>query len=636
MGLLGGEDYSGRILGGVELRQFLGSGAMGAVYRGYQLNPGRDVAVKVLPRSLAAITGFGARFEKEAKILGRLEHPHIIPIYVSGTQDGISYIVMRYMKGGSLVDRLNESPFSLATTVDLLCGMADALDYAHRSGVIHRDIKPSNVLFDDSGKVYLADFGIAKLLDASETQTTPTNQVGTPMYMAPELWRNEEPTAAADIYALGAVAYMMFVRKAPFEAASPYALMVMHLTQRQVPLNLIDPAIPPAIAEVVDRALEKDLTKRLPTAKAFADALRTALPAASPQSNPAPEPRPGIPVASPSSAPEISDTQPPNAPRLDFEHDELESQQALLPRLLLWTAAIGLLVIGFAVLVTLMPDASLQGSNLLVAALIDTATDTASPTANTPSVTHTVSPTITATLSPTPSDTLTSSATPTRTPTITASATHTMTATVIFETAAAPTATEAVMVSQAATRSSASSSSQITRGSLAGARTSSTVNRNWTMGDVVDICLRSRDFDTVLTLHDADEGELAANDDYGGGTDACIMDFQVPETGLYLIRIGSYGADPSGDYELVETTFEACGDMPIAVVSVAAANLRRTPNSNGGIIETMARNRCFPITGKSSNQAWWQIARHDDSLGWISVATVRVIGDTSEVPIISP
>ena len=190
------QDLTGQIFGQYELRQLIGVGGMGAVYRGFQANLEREVAIKVLSTAFASETGYVERFYREAKTAAALEHAHIVPVYDYGIQRDISYVVMRLLAGGTLAERVRfcrERERSLPApgeVGELLRQVASALDYAHSQGVIHRDIKPSNIMFDQQGNAYLVDFGIAKLMEATSSLTGTGVAMGTPIYMPPEQWRS--------------------------------------------------------------------------------------------------------------------------------------------------------------------------------------------------------------------------------------------------------------------------------------------------------------------------------------------------------------------------------------------------------------------------------------------------------------
>jgi serine/threonine-protein kinase len=271
------------MLGQYELRDLLGVGGMGAVYRGYQVSLKREVAIKVLSPQLAQQAGYIERFNREAETAAALEHRHIVPIHDYGTQRGISYVVMRLLTGGTLADRLalsteQDRPLpSLGEVAEVLKQLASALDYAHSQGVIHRDIKPSNVMFDNQGAAYLVDFGIAKLIEATHALTGTGVTMGTPAYMSPEQWKADTLTPATDQYALGVMIYALITGHVPFEAPTPYALMNKHLNEVPTPLQFVRPDVPQAVNEVLIRAMAKNASDRFPTCTAFAQTFDKAI-----------------------------------------------------------------------------------------------------------------------------------------------------------------------------------------------------------------------------------------------------------------------------------------------------------------------------------------------------------------------
>lgn len=272
------ENMTGNTLGQYELREILGVGGMGAVYRAYQKRLKRDVAIKILPAHLAAEPDYIERFNREAEVAAALEHPHIVPVIDYGTQDGISYIVMRLLLGGTLAERVADTDSTvqylptLNEVVVLMRQLGSALDYAHTQGVIHRDIKPSNVMFDPHGNAYLVDFGIAKLVDVAPHVTNTGFLMGTPAYMAPEQWRSETLTPATDQYMLAVMIYSLITGQLPFKAPTPYALMNKHLEEFPTPPQVFRPDLPLIITDILYRALAKYPEERFPTVKTFVGA----------------------------------------------------------------------------------------------------------------------------------------------------------------------------------------------------------------------------------------------------------------------------------------------------------------------------------------------------------------------------
>jgi serine/threonine-protein kinase len=274
--------------GQYEIRTILGMGGMGMVYGAYQPALKREVAIKVLNNPATATADSTERFRREAEMAARLEHPHIVPMYDTGTTAlGVHYVVMRYLTGRSLNDRLEahrrgEAALPTLPEVNtLLRQMASALDYAHKRGVIHRDIKPNNIMFDEIGNAYLVDFGIAKVLTEAATaggSMTKTGAfVGTPPYMPPELWRGEDWSTASDQYALGIVMYEMLTGKLPFDAGTIYELINQHLMTAPRPPHFVREDLPEAISPVIERSLHKDQAARFPSVGAMADAFNTAI-----------------------------------------------------------------------------------------------------------------------------------------------------------------------------------------------------------------------------------------------------------------------------------------------------------------------------------------------------------------------
>jgi tRNA A-37 threonylcarbamoyl transferase component Bud32 len=257
----------------------LGRGGMASVYKAYEPALDRYVALKVLPREFLHDPDFAKRFEREAKAIARLEHPNIVPIYnyAIDEAEGIPWMAMRLVAGGSLSQLLKSElrPLRLARAVEILGGVAEALDFAHGKGIVHRDVKPQNVLLDEDGRVYLADFGIAKILESSGGLTATGMITGTPQYMAPEQAMARKVGPAADVYALGIVAYEMLAGQVPFSADTPVAVLMKHV---QEPLPLPPPGkVPEPILRAILKCTAKTPEDRWPSAGAFVGALQAGL-----------------------------------------------------------------------------------------------------------------------------------------------------------------------------------------------------------------------------------------------------------------------------------------------------------------------------------------------------------------------
>jgi ligand-binding sensor domain-containing protein/tRNA A-37 threonylcarbamoyl transferase component Bud32 len=285
-------NLTGQNLGPYRILEQIGLGGMATVYRAYQPSMDRQVAVKVLPAHFMQDPTFVERFEREAHTIARLAHPHILPVHDYGkSDDGTTYIVMRYVEAGTLADLLRRGPMPLGQTTQLFYQVGDALAYAHEQGVIHRDMKPSNVLVDPRDQAFLTDFGLARMVESS-SHLTGSMVVGTPAYMAPEQGEGLPATQQSDIYSLGVVLYEMVTGRPPFEAETPLAVMIKHMTE---PLPLpreLNPDLTLEVERVILRALAKEPQARYQDAKEMVQALRRAVRASTtatgPQSSPAP------------------------------------------------------------------------------------------------------------------------------------------------------------------------------------------------------------------------------------------------------------------------------------------------------------------------------------------------------------
>ncbi|MFN8450799.1 MAG: serine/threonine-protein kinase [Anaerolineae bacterium] len=261
----------GQKLGKYEITELLGQGGMATVYKGYQREVDRFVAVKVLPPHPGLNTQFVERFRLEARTIARLQHPHILPLYDYGDDEGILYLVMAYADGGSLSDRIRQGALPSSEIQRLFQQISGALDYAHRQNVIHRDIKPDNILLDREGHALLADFGIVKLMEDVESAnlTGTGGLVGTPAYMSPEQGQGLPLDNRSDIYSLGIVIFEMLTGKQPFSAETPMQLVFEHISTPVPPLREFNAKVPPDLDAVMRRALDKKPQNRYASAREF-------------------------------------------------------------------------------------------------------------------------------------------------------------------------------------------------------------------------------------------------------------------------------------------------------------------------------------------------------------------------------
>ncbi len=274
----------GTVLGTCTLQELIGQGGMGAVFLAQQSRPRRQVAIKVLlplvqlkPEQHAS---FLERFRRETDAAASLDHPNILPVHEYGERDGLAYLVMPYISGGTLRDELErEKRLSWTRIVSYLDQMAAALDTAHAHGVIHRDIKPANILITPEKRLLLSDFGLVKLM--SEEQSAPLTKIGMPMgtpdYMAPEQVIGRDVDARADLYSLGVILYQMVTGEVPFKGDLPMQVAMQHLHMRPSSPRQLRPDLPPAAEQVVLRALAKRPDDRYPNAQEMAMAFRLAL-----------------------------------------------------------------------------------------------------------------------------------------------------------------------------------------------------------------------------------------------------------------------------------------------------------------------------------------------------------------------
>jgi serine/threonine-protein kinase len=274
-------NLTGRMLGKYRLVERLGQGGMAQVYKAYQAELDRYVAIKILHPHLTGDEAFTIRFEREARAIAALEHPHIIRVYDFDADEDLAFLVMERLDGTSLRSVLHDldcrdERMALAEVERIVAALADALDYAHRQGVVHRDLKPSNVLITSSGRPVLTDFGIARMVDTTVI-TESGGTLGTPAYMSPEQGQGQSGDARSDIYALGVLLYQLCTGRVPFDADTPYAVILKHITAPLPSPSSLRPDLPRAVEKVILKALAKDPSDRYQTAGELGRALRVAV-----------------------------------------------------------------------------------------------------------------------------------------------------------------------------------------------------------------------------------------------------------------------------------------------------------------------------------------------------------------------
>jgi tRNA A-37 threonylcarbamoyl transferase component Bud32/cytochrome c-type biogenesis protein CcmH/NrfG len=267
----------GENVGQYRIIEQLGQGGMATVYKAYHASLDRYVALKVLHPAFNEDQTFISRFQREARVVAKLEHPNIVPIYDYSEHEKRPYLVMKYIEGDTLKARLAQGPLTSEEIEQVVNSVGAALEYAHRQGILHRDIKPSNVMIATDGMMYLADFGLARIAQAGESTMSSDSIMGTPQYISPEqAMGKKDLDAGTDIYSFGVMLYELVVGQVPFSADTPFSVIHDHI---YTPLPLpqkVNPNVPDTVQRVLLKALAKDRLDRYATVEELMDAFKQA------------------------------------------------------------------------------------------------------------------------------------------------------------------------------------------------------------------------------------------------------------------------------------------------------------------------------------------------------------------------
>src|SRR5512137_696859 len=268
---------SGENVGPYRIIEQLGQGGMATVFKAYHAGLDRFVAIKVMHPAFKQDPTFLARFQREARVVAKLDHPNIVPIYDYAEHNGNPYLVMKFIEGETLKARLSRGPLTREEGLRVVDAMGKALGYAHARGILHRDIKPSNILLCPDGAIYLADFGLARIAEAGESTLSNEMLLGTPHYISPEQARGERNLdAGTDIYSFGVVLYEMVVGRVPFNADTPFSIIHDHIyTPLPIP-HKINPNVPESVERVLLKALSKERADRYATVAEMVTAFKQA------------------------------------------------------------------------------------------------------------------------------------------------------------------------------------------------------------------------------------------------------------------------------------------------------------------------------------------------------------------------
>lgn len=260
-------------IGRYKIKEELGHGEMGTVYRAFDASFNREVAIKILPLELMRNLKILARFRRELKMIALLEHPAIVPVYDVGEENGQPYYVMRYMSGGSLRHWLKGGKLSLQETADIVERIGLGLEYAHRKGIVHRDLTPDNILFDNHNNPYITDFSLAKLVQDTFRTNSGNGLIGTPEYISPEQAQSLPVDHRTDIYGLGVITYEMLTGEKPYKASDSFGVLVKHVSDPVPEILKVNPDLPPEVDTIIKKSMAKNRNDRYESAVDMARAL---------------------------------------------------------------------------------------------------------------------------------------------------------------------------------------------------------------------------------------------------------------------------------------------------------------------------------------------------------------------------
>ena len=387
-------NLSGMTLGPYRIIERVGRGGMATVYKAYHAAMDRHVAIKILPEDFADDPNFRKRFEREAKTVAKLQHPHILPVFDYGEDQGINYLVMPFIPSGTLKDYMKQGRLDFDEISRILTRLCEALDYAHNVGVLHRDIKPDNVLFDEHGNAMLTDFGLTRMMEGNAS-LTGSGVLGTPAYMSPEQGQGEKLDNRSDIYSMGVILYEMVTGEVPFSADTPVAVILKHIRDPLPMPNSMRADLPDAAETVILKALAKDPYHRWATAVEMATAFRLAISGMPVDVEPPPESMVDI----RSTVEGIQPAIPDDALMPDTDTQSLRRPKQGGGRVMLWIVVIAIIFVLFGLLILWGDGDSRFSLTAAEATRTDRPTDTATDEP-TPMPTDTAIPTETGTLDP--------------------------------------------------------------------------------------------------------------------------------------------------------------------------------------------------------------------------------------------